>query len=41
MSPRARAAVELALRLLWVVVQLTLVAALLERNAANFVYAGF
>lgn len=41
MRSRARRAAGLALRVLWVVVKLTLVAALLNRNAANFVYAGF
>lgn len=41
MSPRWRRAAGLALQVLGVVVKLTLVVALLNRNAANFVYAGF
>jgi hypothetical protein len=40
-SPGWRRAAGLALQVLWVVVKLALVVALLNRNAANFVYAGF
>lgn len=32
---------RLALTLLWIAVKLTLVAAMLNRNASNFIYAGF
>lgn len=41
MTPAKRQALRLALTLLWIVVKLTLVAALVNRNAAEFVYAGF
>lgn len=34
-------AARLALTLVWIVVKLTLVAALLNRNAADFIYAGY
>jgi hypothetical protein len=34
-------ALRVALTLAWIVVKLTLVAALINRNAADFVYAGF
>lgn len=33
--------VRLALTLVWIVLKLTLVAALLNRNAADFIYAGY
>jgi hypothetical protein len=32
---------RLAVSVLWIAVKLTLVAALLNRNASNFIYAGF
>ncbi len=38
---RARTAARLALRLAWIVARLLLVAALANRNAAEFIYAGF
>ncbi len=41
MSTRWRRAARLGLTVLWIVAKLTLVAALLDRNAANFIYAGF
>lgn len=41
MTPARSRAARLALTLLWIVVKLTLIAALVNRNAANFIYAGY
>lgn len=40
-APRRAVPWRLLLTLAWVLVKLTLIAALLDRNAANFVYAGY
>lgn len=41
MTPATGKAARLALTLVWIVVKLTLIAALLNRSAANFIYAGY